>query len=136
MNFNTLRDRNEILGLNRFNKKGLDNVVFITSSYKDIVALDCVGIDAVAPHTERGIIPKECILELSKYYQHIYVAYDNDTTGVTQSLSLTGHYKDLKYWNVPKSLGCKDPSEVLRNFKKEILLDSISEKLHRDGIKI
>jgi DNA primase len=107
--------------------------VMITSSYKDVIAFDVVGIDAVAPHTERGVIPEWCIHELSKYYQYIYIAYDNDETGVNSSIKLTGSYKDLHYWNVPKSLeNCKDPSDILKNFDKNILLESLSEKFKRD----
>lgn len=124
MNFNTLVSKTE---------KKRSNVVFVTSSYKDIIALDCIGIDSIAPHTERGIIPETYINELYKYYDDVYIAYDNDSTGVNRSLHLTTTNKKLKYWNVPKTLeGCKDPSDVLKFYDLDTLGSCVKEKLSRD----
>lgn len=141
INLNTLLSRKQSNGIkdsfitNR--DPMLSKIVFITSSMKDVVALDCVGIDSIAPHTEEGIITPECLTSLSKHYPHIYIGYNNDSTGVRNSLKLTEHYKDfdLKYWNVPKSCkDCKDPSDVLKNASLDILKEMVFEKLKRDKI--
>lgn len=129
MNLNTL--------LNSYKRDKLP--VFITSSLKDIVALDCAGFDAVALHTEEGVITEDLIKILQQYYPYIYLAYDNDETGVKQSIKAFNRYKDydIKYWNVPKScISCKDPSDVLKNESLEVLKNTIYEKLQRDKINI
>lgn len=148
MTRNHIMNLNRLLGTKQFNgimHRGLiiprdellKKVLFITSSYKDIIALDVLGIDSIAPHTEEGIINEEVIISLLPYYDYIYIAYDNDDTGVRQSLKITELYKkyNLKYWNVPKSCNeCKDPSSVLKYQNKEMLKELIYEKLTRDKI--
>ncbi len=135
MNLNTILGGNRKLLIPR--DPNLKRVLFITSSYKDIIALDVLGIDSIAPHTEEGLITEDILIMLAPYYDYIYIAYDNDETGVRQSQKITELYKeyDLRYWNVPKSCeGCKDPSSVLKNQSKGLLKELIYEKLTRDKV--
>lgn len=129
INLNTLISRKNS---GQINNPLFKDIVFITSSMKDVVALDCIGMDSIAPHTEEGLITHECLDSLSKYYKHIYIAYNNDSTGVRNSLKLTEQY-NLKYWNVPKTIDCcKDPSDVLKHESLNLLNETILEKLKRD----
>lgn len=134
------KKKKELQGENRWvvpRDPNLRKVLFVTSSYKDVIALDAIGIDAIAPHTEEGAISEDVLLQILPYYDHIYIAYDNDETGVRQSLKITELYKkyNLKYWNVPKSCAsCKDPASVLKNESKELLKELIYEKLKRDKV--
>lgn len=137
MNFNTLIAQKHKYGVKHSDTidrtERVDGVVFITKSLKDIVALDCVGIDACAPHSEEGVITDEVLDTLAQYYDHIYVAYDNDSTGVSQSLKITSNPKyNLRYWNVPKSLGVKDPAGVLKDYDMATLEELLHEKFERD----
>jgi len=139
MNFNTLIANKSKFGVKDVTSNPrtpeLANIVFITKSLKDIVALDCVGIDSCAPHSEEGVIPDSVLDQLAKYYDHIYIMYDNDETGVTQSLKITSNPKyNLKYCNVPKGLSAKDPAGVLLKGTIEVLQDIIYDKLHRDKV--
>lgn len=129
MNMNSLIDIRKREGRSKL------DVVFVTSSLKDIAALDVIGIDAVAPHTEEGVIPRSILLELKEYYTHIYVGYNNDDTGVRQSIKVTNNNEDLglKYWNVPKSIPySKDPADVLFHHDQNLLKECVFEKLKRD----
>jgi hypothetical protein len=116
-----------IMGLDHIPKNGKN--LFITSSYKDILVLDLIGIPSIAPHTEKSLIDKNLIEELKSRFDNIYVAYDNDETGVSQSIELSREF-GLKYWNVPKScIGCKDPSDLIKLKGIEELKNLIYNKI-------
>lgn len=116
-----------MMGVDKLPKTGKN--LFITSSYKDIMVLDLIGIPSIAPHTERSLISKELIESMKLRFDNIYVAYDNDDTGVNQSIELTKQF-NLKYWNVPKScIGCKDPSDLVKFQGLEELRKSINNKI-------
>lgn len=120
-----------IMGWGQLPEKG--DIVFITSSLKDIITLSLLGIPAIAPHTEVSHIPQVIIDSLKKRFKNIYVAYDNDSTGVESSIKLTKKH-DLNYWNVPKDCeDCKDPSDMSKNLGLKDLRNSIYEKIKRDG---
>jgi hypothetical protein len=117
----------------------LKDVCMLTSSLKDIMAFDTIGLDSCAPHTEEGVITEDLLITLKKHYPHVYVAYNNDETGVRQSIKITSNYKkyNLGYWNVPKTCNkCKDPAEVLKNQDKETLRETVYEKLKRDKVLV
>lgn len=101
--------------------------VFITSSYKDIMVLDICGFNAIAPHGEKSIISKELISTLKLSYKNVWVFYDNDATGVEQSIELTKTH-GLKYINTPKG-SPKDPSDYVKEFGKEKLINFIKTKI-------
>jgi hypothetical protein len=131
MNMNTL------IELKKNGHQSKHDTVFLTSALKDIAAFDVIGYDAIAAHTEEGIIPRSILLELKQYYKHIYVGYNNDETGVRQSLKITNNNADLelKYWNVPKTISdSKDPSDILWYHNKSLLDEVVSEKLRRDKV--
>lgn len=106
----------------------------ITKSYKDVIVLSLLNIPAIAPHSESTFISDEQLKELKQRFKHIYVNYDNDSTGVNNSLVFTKKY-NLPYWNIPKSYtDCKDPSDVVKNYSLKELDLIIKNKLSRDGI--
>lgn len=117
-----------IMGLDKI--PFLGDYLFITSSYKDIITLSLLGYPAIAPHSERSLIPSELIKSLKLTFKHIYVAYDNDATGVAQSIELTKIH-NLRYWNTPKGEP-KDPSDYSKEYSLEKLKQSIDEKIKRD----
>lgn len=118
-----------IMGLNNLPKLGKD--LFITSSYKDIMVLDIINIPAIAPHTEKSLLDIELIKDLKLRFKNIYVAYDNDETGISSSIELTKNY-GLKYWNVPKScIGCKDPSDLVKKEGIENLKQLIYGRINK-----
>jgi len=115
-----------------------DEVLFITKSYKDVMVFHVLGYAAIAPHTESIILAPWEMDELKERFDHIYVVYDNDTTGITQSKEFTEFY-DLLYWNVPHefntaNLKTKDPFDLVTNYSYEVMKLSLYEKFERDKV--
>lgn len=120
----------KIMGLEYLPENG--DILVITKSYKDIMCLYEIGISAIAPHNENIPIPKEIIDNLKTRFKKIYVNYDNDTTGVNSSIKFTTEYK-LNYWNIPKTMGCKDPFECSCIHGLQVVKNLFNEKILRDG---
>lgn len=121
---------NHIMGLEYLPQTG--NILVITKSYKDIMLLYSLNIPAISPHNENVPIGAEVIEDLKSRFKYIYVNYDNDETGVRSSIEFTKKY-NLNYWNIPKSLNCKDPFECAQKLGSQIVRDLFNEKLKRDG---
>lgn len=117
--------RNHIMGYKELPETG--DILFITKSMKDIMVFHELGIPAIAPHSERTFLPKGVLDELKLRFKEIYVVYDNDETGVEASKKFTKE-NDLKYWNVPNNIDCKDPAEVSKKFGLEILKQMLNDK--------
>jgi len=96
-------------GYNQLPQKG--EILFITSSLKDIMVLDELGYNAIAPHTEKQHFTKEMYDELKNRFTRIIVYYDNDEAGVTHSTKITKEFS-VEYINNPKDCP-KDPSDVV-----------------------
>lgn len=124
--------KKHLMGYDKLPEKG--DILFITSSYKDVITLYKLGYYAVAPHSERIILDEHLVLELKSRFKYIYVAYDNDSTGVNASKEFTTKY-NLKYWNIPKDCdGNKDPSDYSKCHGLDKLNNNIKAKFKRDGI--
>lgn len=122
---------------------GLDNckggdVGFITSSMKDIVVLDLIGFDSIAPHTESGWNYKEFLEALAymkKKYKYVYTAFDNDETGIRESDKIARAFK-LNKWFAPSLPFVSDPSDFIKISGEDDLLNSIKEKFKKDEIQL
>lgn len=98
------------------------DLLIITKSYKDVIALYTLGYFAIAPHSESLFISEKILEELKQRFKKIVVIYDNDDTGVKKCTEFTNKY-NLDYWNVPKDyLKCKDPSDLIKNYGRNELL--------------
>lgn len=120
---------NKTMGLDLIPESG--EILVITKSYKDIMVLFEIGIPAIAPHNENIPITKETIDNLKERFDHIYVNYDNDSTGVNSSIKFTKEH-NLNYWNIPRSLNCKDPYECSCMYGVEKVFNLLNEKIKRD----
>lgn len=128
--------RGHVMGLNLCQKSTRRDIGFITSSKKDIMALDILGYDAIAPHSESGWNYNEfleAVMFMKRHYKYVYVAFDNDETGVTQSIEITRMF-GLYYWNVPIEEGGDDPSSFIKQTNPEYVRKNIENKFKRDGI--
>ena len=136
-NYNELDNTHNFWGV-----KYTTDVLFITSSYKDCIILNSLGYHAIAPHAESMFLAPWDIDYLKTTFEHLYVFYDNDSTGITKCTEFTNQYK-LNYINIPSGVTlngvvCKDPDEIVRNFGLkegyDILKNIIHDKFERDGI--
>lgn len=115
-----------------------DDILIITKSYKDVLVLMKLGYEAIAPHSENMFLNPWDIDFLKTKYKHIYVFYDNDTTGVNNCKLFTEDH-DLNYVNVPSYLTVgdtiiKDPWDVVTNHDYKLLDSILVDKFIRDGI--
>lgn len=122
-----------VQGFGQLPEKG--KICFITKAYKDVICLDTINIPAVAPHSESMFVDPKLVANLKERFEHIYVAYDNDDTGIQKSIEYTEQY-GLNYWNVPHGMNGKDPADICKNYSPTILLDIIRKKLARDNIRL
>lgn len=119
---------------NSRNVKYIEDVLFITKSYKDCIILNLLGYHAIAPHAESMFLAPWEIDDFKTKFPYIYVFYDSDTTGVTKCTEFTTQ-NQLLYINIPKEYyPLKDPSDIVKIHGQEILQDIIYAKFKRDGI--
>lgn len=104
------------------------DILFITSSLKDVMVLDTIGYAAIAPQGEGYLIPQDIIEELKRRFKRVIVFYDNDEPGVKNSIKITQTY-DLEYLNIPKQFNVKDPSDFVEMYNEDELNYLIKQKL-------
>lgn len=114
------------------------DILFITKSYKDIMVLNQLGYDAIAPHSENMFLDPWVLDYLKIKYKYIYILYDNDSTGIKKSIEFSDLY-NLNYVNIPNRLSTstkivKDPWDVVVNYNYKLLDDILIDKFIRDGV--
>lgn len=116
-------------GYNKLPKNG--NIVFITSSYKDVMVLYELGFPAIAPKSEVVKIDDQIINELKTRFENVILFYDNDDAGLKAAEKLKNKY-NINYIVTVKE---KDPSDYARKYSKENLYKYIICKLNELNIK-
>lgn len=121
-------DGNSIYGYRQLPNSG--DVLFITSSKKDIMSLYSIGYSSIAFTSESsiGLITQELIDHLKSRFKRIMVFYDYDITGIKCSKEL------LNDWNLDGELfteesRSKDPSDGILNNGVEWLKSRIKHFL-------
>lgn len=118
---------NYIQGLEQLPKFG--NILFITSSLKDVCTLHEIGISAIAPNAEGTPLPAKLIDYLKTRFKDIYVNYDSDDPGVNASIKFTQQF-NLNYWNIPKEYETKDVSDFVKKYSQKELIELIKNKIN------
>jgi DNA primase len=135
-NYNSIFGYNELL--NFYDKKILkNNILFITSSLKDVVTLYKSGYYSIAPTAETNFINDKILNELKQQFKYIYVFFNNDEAGKLNSIKYTQKY-NLNYINLPDKFlidKVKDPSDMIKKINRNELNNVINEKLKRDGVE-
>lgn len=114
--------------------------LIITKSKKDVMVLDRLGYNAVAPTGESSIIPERLLKQLKDRFEDIYIFYDNDEPGIKGAEKLS-EKTGFKYIYVPieyyKKFGIKDISDFIKAYKvtksKDLIKTLInSTKIEKD----
>tara|TARA_R110002126_G_scaffold47605_3_gene133355 strand:+ start:6623 stop:7606 length:984 start_codon:yes stop_codon:yes gene_type:complete len=100
------------------------DVLYITSSLKDVITLRKLGFYAVAPSAESTIIPEEIIEELRKRFPRLIIFYDNDEPGIRASAKHSKLYL-AEEMCIPTTAGVKDPSDFVDKYNYDKLLKQI-----------
>lgn len=101
-------------------------LLFITSSLKDVMTLREVGFTAVAPASESTLIPDKFIKELKIRFDKIFIYYDNDSPGLNLAKTASEQYQ-LPYIYHPICFKDKDPSDLYKNQGREVLINTINK---------
>lgn len=103
-----------IQGYKQLPSKG--NLLVITKSLKDCIALRAYKIPACAPCSENLFIKDNILDDLKSRFKHIIVIFDNDKTGLTNMWKIRKQYPELKYFFIPKSFKAKDFTDFRRKY--------------------
>lgn len=88
------------------------DLLFITSSFKDVMVLYELGYHAMAPHTEHQLFDDKVYNFYNERWKQIIVFYDHDDAGITHSKKWEEKY-GLKWITTDSKLG-KDPSDYAK----------------------
>lgn len=109
--------------------------LIITSSRKDALCLWAnTGIPSLSLQGE-GYIPKEKVInQLKDRYKKIYVFYDNDfknevNNGRNYGKTIADKF-DLQQIEIPTEYKSKDPSDLYKNWGKEVFLNVINSLIN------
>lgn len=115
-------------------------LLIITKSYKDCRVLRNLGYNSIWFQNE-GMIPNKNILfEIMNKVPEIYIWFDNDNTGISKSIAITDYLKNINR-NVKNNIASitlppvlldkdiKDPSDYIKTFGKNSLLNFINNKI-------
>lgn len=99
-------------GINILPEKG--NLLIITKSLKDVMLLNDIGYNSIAPNSE-ATVKLDIINNMKTRFKNIIVFYDNDSTGINFSEKICNKY-NLKRIFIPKESNCKDISEYSEKY--------------------
>lgn len=103
------------------------DILFITSSLKDVMVLYECGYNAVAPHTEHQILSDGLYQQYSSNFDLVLVLYDNDSAGILHANKMVEKY-NIKSLVLPDS-DTKDPSDFVEKYDLETLKSWILNKI-------
>jgi len=103
--------KHKVQGDRQLVKEG--NVLYITSSLKDVIVLYKLGLHAVAPSSENTIIPKDKLENYRSRFGKLVLFNDNDGPGIRASKELSVVY-NCDYTHIPTSYDEKDPSDFIK----------------------
>lgn len=98
-------------GYKQLPKEG--ELIVITKSMKDVIALSSFGIAAVAPNSETLFINDKQLEEFKNRFKHILVMYDNDRAGLYNMNKIRKEHPELNYFYIPKNLA-KDFTDSIK----------------------
>lgn len=109
---------NDIFGLDRLPKSGKS--LIITKSLKDIIVLNNLGFDAIAPQSETLFISDDLYNELKKRFNNLYLLYDSDESGIKAAEKIKETHNDLNILTLPKIGTAKDVSDLIKVYSDDL----------------
>lgn len=103
------------------------DILFVTSSLKDVAVLYEAGYSAVAPYTEHQILSDTLYQHYSERFNMIVILYDNDSAGQLHANKMVDKY-GLKSLVLPDD-DTKDPSDFVKKYDLNSLKEWINDKI-------
>ena len=129
--------RTEFRFLNNLSKKVLQgyhqlpktgDLLVITKSMKDVVAMYGFGISAVSPNSETLFLDDKKLEEFKQRFKHILVLYDNDRPGLHNMWLIRKQHPELNYYYFPWYLS-KDFTDSIKLVGIDNMRDYVNEFL-------
>ena len=106
------------------------DLLVITKSMKDLMAMYEFGISAVSPNSETLFVDDKKLEEFKERFKNILVIYDNDRPGLHNMWIIRKQYPELNYYFMPwylskdftdsiKLVGVENMKEYVNEFFKE-----------------
>lgn len=92
------------------------DILIITKSMKDVMALYELGIPAIAPCSEVLFISDQQLKKLQERFKNIIVIYDNDLPGIQGMRRIRKAHPDLKFFWIPRRYEAKDISDFIKKY--------------------
>ena len=102
------------------------DLLVITKSMKDVVALYGFGIAAVSPNSETLFIDDKKLEEFKQRFKHILVVYDNDRPGLYNMAKIRRKHPELNYFYMPWYLA-KDFTDSIKLVGVENMKEYVDE---------
>lgn len=90
------------------------DLLIINKSMKDTIACRELGFDSISPNSETTFPSDKQIEEFKKRFKHILIIFDNDKPGLHNLWLVKRKYPELNYFWIPKSLGAKDLTDLIK----------------------
>ena len=101
-------------------------LLVITKSMKDLMAMYEFGIPAVSPNSETLFIDDKKLEEFKNRFKHILVLYDNDRPGMHNMWSIRKQHPELNYYFLPWYLA-KDFTDSIKLVGVENMKEYVNE---------
>jgi hypothetical protein len=101
---------NVIQGLKQIPYSG--DLLFITSSLKDVISLRSIGLIAVAPQSENTVIDKKLVTKFKEQYKNVVLYYNNDQPGIEAAKEHSSLFKIPYICHLEGDE--KDPSDFIK----------------------
>ena len=109
-------------------------LLVITKSMKDCIALNGLGIAACAPNSETLFVNDKQLEEFKQRFKHILVIYDNDRPGKYNMAKIRREHPELNYYFLPEHLA-KDITDSIKLVGIERIKELIKEFLNKYKFK-
>lgn len=102
------------------------DLLVITKSMKDLMAMYEFGISAVSPNSETLFVEDKKLEEFKQRFKHILVIYDNDRPGLHNMWLIRKQHPELNYYFLPWYLS-KDFTDSIKLVGVENMKEYINE---------
>lgn len=123
--FSNIKNKEEYQGSNQLPDSG--EILFITSSLKDVMVLYEAGYSAIAPHTEHQILSEGLFSYYQSKWDLMTVFYDNDEAGQLHANKMVNKY-GIKSIQLPEE-DTKDPSDFVQKYDLNSLKEWICQNI-------
>ncbi len=110
--------------------KSFPETLILTGGEKDVLTLTALGYDAVSLNSETAAIPKSLTENLFNAYKNIIVLYDNDETGIRQSVQIRDalkHKFNVSICRLPEVVNGRQIKDVSDYMKHALPIDGLRQ---------